>query len=141
MKVVDLNVLLYVVNENAAHHRALLTWWEDAVNGDESIGLPWAVLLGFIRMATNPKIFPHPLDPATAISKIGSWLALPNIYVAREKDGHWEILRTMLIESGTAGNLTTDAHLAALAISHGAVLVSCDSDFARFRGLRWENPI
>ena len=141
MKVVDLNVLLYVVNENAAHHRALLTWWEDAVNGDESVGLPWAVLLGFIRMATNPKIFPHPLDPATAISKIGSWLALPNIYVAREKDGHWEILRTMLIESGTAGNLTTDAHLAALAISHGAVLVSCDSDFARFRGLRWENPI
>ena len=141
MKVVDLNVLLYVVNENAAHHRALLTWWEDAVNGDESIGLPWAVLLGFIRMATNPKIFPQPLDPATAISKIGSWLALPNTYVVREKDEHWEILRTMLIESGTAGNLTTDAHLAALAISHGAVLVSCDSDFARFRGLRWENPI
>ncbi len=141
MKIVDLNVLLYVVNENAPHHQALLQWWESAVNGDESLGLPWVVLLGFLRISTNPKIFPSPLQPATAISKVNTWLSLANIYLVREKDEHWDILRTMLAEAGTAGNLTTDAHLATLAISHGAVLVSCDSDFARFRGLRWENPI
>ena len=141
MKVVDLNVLLYVVNENAPHHQALLDWWESAVNGDESMGLPWVVLLGFLRIATNPKIFPNPLEPAAAISKIDTWLTLANTYLVREKDEHWEILRTLLAEAGTAGNLTTDAHLATLAISHGAVLVSCDSDFARFQGLRWENPL
>ena len=141
MKVVDLNVLLYVVNENAPHHQALLSWWESAVNGDESIGLPWVVLLGFLRIATNPKIFPNPLAPATAISKIDACLSLGNTYLVTEKEEHWEILRTLVADAGTAGNLTTDAHLASLAISHGAVLVSCDSDFARFRGLRWENPI
>ncbi len=141
MKIVDLNVLLYVVNENTPHHQTLLDWWESAVNGDESVGLPWVVLLGFLRITTNPKIFPNPLEPATAISKINTWLSLANTYLVTEKDEHWEILRTMLADAGTAGNLTTDAHLATLAISHGAVLVSCDSDFARFRGLRWENPI
>ena len=133
--------MLYVVNENTPHHHVLLNWWESAVNGDESIGLPWVVLLGFLRIATNPKIFPSPLEPATAISKINTWLSLDNTYLVKEKDEHWEILRTLLADAGTAGNLTTDAHLATLAISHGAVLVSCDSDFARFRGLRWENPI
>ena len=141
MKIIDTNILLYVINENAPYHQTLLDWWEDAVNGDESIGLPWIVLLGFIRIATNPKIFPHPLKPAIAINKITTWLSLDITYLVREKDEHWQILRTLLDESGTAGNLTTDAHLAALAISHGAVLASCDRDFARFRGLRWENPI
>lgn len=141
MKIVDLNVLLYVVNKSAPHHQALLNWWQSAVNSDESVGLPWVVLLGFLRIATNPKIFPHPLDSATATSKIQTWLSLANTYLVKEKNEHWEILRTMLVEAGTAGNLTTDAHLATLAISHGAVLVSCDRDFARFRGLRWENPI
>ena len=141
MKIVDLNVLLYVVNEDAPHHRALLRWWENALNGDESVGLPWVVLLGFLRISTNPKIFPNPLDPATAIGKIDTWLSLANTYLVREKEDHWDILRTLLAEAGTAGNLTTDAHLATLAITHGAVFVSCDRDFARFRGLRWENPI
>ena len=141
MKVVDLNVLLYVVNENAPQHRLLLNWWEHAINGDESIGLPWIVLLGFLRIATNPKIFPRPLDPATALGKIHTWLSLGNTSVVREKNEHWDILRTMLGETGTAGNLTTDAHLATLAVSHGAILASCDRDFARFRGLRWENPL
>jgi hypothetical protein len=140
VKIVDLNVLLYVVNENAPHHGVLLEWWESALNGDESLGLPWTVLLGFLRIATNPRIFPHPLEPAAAIAKVETWLSLGNTAVIREKDGHWPILRGLLEETGTAGNLTTDAHLAALAISHGAVLVSCDRDFARFRGLRWENP-
>jgi toxin-antitoxin system PIN domain toxin len=116
MKIVDLNVLLYVANENAPHHQALLSWWESAVNGDESVGLPWVVLLGFLRITTNPKIFPNPLEPTTAINKINTWLSLANTYLVREKDEHWEILRTMLAEAGTAGNLTTDAHLATLVV-------------------------
>jgi hypothetical protein len=141
VKLVDLNVLLYVVNKDAAHHETLLAWWEQALNGDESIGLPWMVLVGFLRIATNPRALPHPLEATAAIRIIDDWLALANIVPVREKDGHWETLRGVLDRTGTAGNLTTDAHLAALAISHSAVLVSCDNDFARFRQVRWENPL
>jgi hypothetical protein len=141
VKLVDVNVLLYVVNEDAAQHEAVVGWWKQALAGDETIGLPWAALLGFLRVATNPRIFAHPIEPVAALRVIDDWLGFENTFLAREKDGHWETLRMLLTESGTAGNLTTDAHLAALAICHGAVLVSCDNDFARFKGLRWENPL
>jgi toxin-antitoxin system PIN domain toxin len=140
MKVVDLNVLLYAVNENSVHHAAALRWWEKALNGDEAVGLPWVVLIGFLRLSTNPSVFPQPLNSDEALHKVDAWLALDVTRVLTEKDEHWNVLRSLLAESGTAGNLTTDAHLAALTISHGAVLVSFDTDFSRFRGLRWEAP-
>lgn len=140
MKVVDLNVLHYAVNENSVHHAAALRWWEKALNGDEAVGLPWVVLIGFLRLSTNPSVFPQPLNSDEALHKVDAWLALDVTRVVTEKDEHWNVLRSLLAESGTAGNLTTDAHLAALTISHGAVLVSFDTDFSRFRGLRWEAP-
>lgn len=141
MKIVDLNLLLYAVNEDAVHHQPARQWWEAAVNGDEPVGLAWVVLLGFLRIATHPAIFPKPLDVESATGKVDAWLALDATRLVREKEEHWDVLRTLLTETGTAGNLTTDAHLAALAITHGAVLVSGDSDFGRFKGLRWENPL
>lgn len=141
MKVVDLNVLLYAVNRDAVHHRAALHWWQRAVDGDEPIGLPWVVLLGFLRIATNPAAFPRAFDVDTAVAMVGEWLSLEATRLVLEKDEHWDVLRSLLLEAGTAGNLTTDAHLAALAITHGALLVSFDADFARFKGLRWENPL
>lgn len=141
MKLIDLNILLYAVNEDAPHHDPIRTWWEQALNGDEPLGLPWVVLLGFLRISTNHDIFPRPLDPTAAVEKVHGWLSLDHTNLLREKDDHWEILRSLLHETGTAANLVTDAHLAALAISHGAVLVSCDNDFARYKRLRWENPM
>jgi hypothetical protein len=141
MKLIDLNILLYVVNEDAVHHARVLAWWKQALNNDEPLGLPWVVLLGFLRIATHPDIFPRPLTPDTAAAKVGGWLSLDSTRLVHERDEHWSILRALLGETGTAGNLVTDAHLAALAISHGAELVSCDSDFGRFKGLRWHNPI
>ena len=141
MKIIDLNVLLYIVNEDAEQHETLLSWWEKAVNGDESLGLPWVVVLGFLRISTNPKIFPTPMRTIAAIEKIETWLALDVVTLIEEKREQWAILRGLLAESGVAGNLTTDAHLAAIAITHGATLISCDSDFGRFAGLRWENPL
>ena len=140
MKIVDLNVLLYAVNENSVHHSAAHRWWEGALNGEEPIGLAWNVLLGFLRLSVNSAVFPRPLDADTALRTVDAWLALEGTRLVREKDEHWEILRSLLADSGTAGNLTADAHLAALAISHGAILVSFDNDFSRFRGLRWESP-
>jgi toxin-antitoxin system PIN domain toxin len=141
MKIVDLNVLLYAVNTDAAQHKRARAWWEDAVNGEETLGLPWVVLLGFLRLSTNPRVFPRPLASDAAAAKVNGWLGRENVRVVREKDEHWETLQPLLGTVGTAGNLTTDAHLAALALSHDAVLVSTDTDFARFSGLRWENPL
>jgi toxin-antitoxin system PIN domain toxin len=141
VRIVDLNVLLYAVNRDAAHHTRVLDWWGEAIADEEPIGLAWVVLLGFLRVATNPRIFPRPLGADTALAKLDAWLSLDNTRLVTEREEHWGTLRSLLVEAGTAGNLTTDAHLAALAISHGAVLVSCDNDFARFRGLRWENPV
>jgi toxin-antitoxin system PIN domain toxin len=141
VKIVDLNVLLYAVNSDAAPHERVRAWWEAAVNDEETIGLPWVVLLGFLRLTTNPRVFPRPFAPHAAAAKIDRWLAQDNIRIVCEKVDHWESLKALLYHSGTAGNLTTDAHLAALALTHDAVLVSCDTDFTRFKGLRWENPL
>ena len=140
MKLVDLNVLLYVVNRDSVHHEAALAWWEETLRGDEPVGFAWMVLTGFLRLSSNPAIFTSPLDPETALDKIGTWLSLDQTRLVRETDDHWHILRGLLHDTGTAGNLTTDAHLASLAICHGATLISFDSDFSRFSGLRWETP-
>jgi uncharacterized protein len=141
VRIVDLNVLLYALNADAAQHDRVREWREKAVNGEGTLGLPWIVVLGFLRLVTNPRVFPRPLPSDAACTKLDTWLSLENVRVVREKDDHWDTLKALLRESGTARNLTTDAHLAALARCHDAVLVSCDTDFGRFKGLRWENPL
>lgn len=141
MRIVDLNVLLYVVNSDALQHAQMRRWWEDAVNDEETIGLAWIVLLGFLRLATSPRVFPRPLAPEAAAAKIDIWLSLENVRIVRETNEHWETVKRLLVSAGAAGNLTADAQLAALALSHDAALVSCDADFARFKSLRWKNPL
>lgn len=139
--IVDVNVLLYAVNEDAENHEPVRSWLEDALDGDETVGLPWIVLLGFVRIATNPRVFPAPLSVDEALDRVEQWLDAHVVTVVTEKTDHWPALRGLLDYTGTAGNLTTDAHLAACAITHDATLVSCDGDFARFEGLRWKNPL
>ena len=141
MKLIDLNILLYAVNKDAHHHDLIRRWWEDALAGDEPIGLCWPVLLGFLRLATNAKVFPKPLGVEQALEHVDAWLAHPNTKIVIETDEHWRILRDLLHSTGTAANLTSDAHLAALALECGAVLSSCDADFSRFPKLRWQNPL
>jgi toxin-antitoxin system PIN domain toxin len=141
MKIVDANVLLYAVNQDAVQHTTLRTWWERAISSDEPIGLCWVVLLAFLRISTHPRAFARPLTPEQALGTVDQWISHPNARLIAETDEHWAILRTLLATSGTAGNLATDAHLAAIAITRGAVLVSCDADFSRFAKLRWENPL
>jgi toxin-antitoxin system PIN domain toxin len=140
MKIVDLNVLLYALNEESSLHDAALAWWETAMAGSQPVGLAWVVIIGFLRISTNPRVFPKPLSSEQALERVDDWLRHYNTRLLHETDQHWRILRELLTEAGTAGNLTTDAHLAALAISHGATLVSFDRDFHRFRGLRCESP-
>lgn len=111
------------------------------MNASGSVGLPWVAILGFIRITTNPRILDDPLDVGGAIRRVRSWLAQPQTVLIHPGDRHADILFGLLEAAGTAGNLTTDAHLAALAIEHQAELHSTDSDMARFPGLRWVNPL
>jgi toxin-antitoxin system PIN domain toxin len=141
MRIVDLNILLYAVNRDTVHHQRIRPWWEAMLSQEEPVGLTWMVLLGFLRLSTNAHVFPKPLTPAQATKRIERWLACPNVRIVQEAEEHWRILRSLIDQSGTSANLTTDAHLAAIAIGNGAELVSCDTDFARFRSLRWSNPL
>lgn len=141
MKVIDLNVLLYAVNRDSPRHAAARAWLESTLSGEETVGLPWVVLLGFLRISTSPYILPRPISIEQAIQVVGSWLSQPCVVPLNPGDEHWRILRDLLAIAGSAGNLTTDAHLAALAIEHGAELCSTDSDFGRFAHLHWVNPL
>jgi toxin-antitoxin system PIN domain toxin len=141
MRLVDLNVLLYAVNRNVPKHEAARRWWEGAISGAEPVGVSWHVLLGFLRLSTGARGMAAPLAVGDALAQVEEWVSHPNVHILLETPEHWRILQELLREVGTAGDLASDAHLAALAISHGATLVSCDSDFGRFRRLRWENPL
>ncbi len=141
MKLPDLNLLLYALDESAPRHEPARAWLEDTLSGTEAVGFAWAVLLGFVRISTNPVILDQPLEAAEALDYVDGWLAQPCATVVAPTGGHAALLRRLLEPLGTAGNLTSDAHLAALAIEHGAELCSCDSDFSRFDGLRWRDPL
>ena len=141
MKIVDLNILLYAINPAFEYHKKILSWWENALNDEESLGLTWLVISGFVRISTNPRIFPKPLSIKNALLKVDKWLHHDTIVLVQETKDHWTIFRELVDAAGAAGNLCADAHLAAIAISQGATLVSCDSDFSRFKSLRWFNPM
>lgn len=141
MILVDLNLLLYAINEDAPRHRSAKAWWEACLSGETPVGLAWLVVLGFLRVTTHPRVMPSPLSAREAVSVVDDWLQQPMVRLVEPSERHWEILTTLLDELGTAGNLTSDAHLAALAIEHGARLCSTDNDFSRFEHLRWENPL
>jgi toxin-antitoxin system PIN domain toxin len=141
MKIVDLNILLYAVNKEDPHHQSATDWCSKNFVASEVIGLAWITIVGFLRLSTRKGVFPSPLTPQQALDRLNQWLRRPSTQVVGELRDHWTILQNLIAEAGIAGNLATDAHLAALAISRGATLVSCDTDFARFRHLRWENPL
>jgi toxin-antitoxin system PIN domain toxin len=136
----DVSVLVHAHNADSARHDRARRWWDRCLAGPEGVGLAWATLLGFIRITTNRRIVARPLAVHDVLGRIQDWLELPHVHVAQPSDAHFARLRSELERLGTAGNLTTDAHLAALAMERGYILYSTDTDFARFPGLRWVNP-
>lgn len=136
----DVNVLVHAHNADSAVHDAARRWWDGCLAGSQGVGLAWAALLGFVRITTNRRIVARPLEPAAVMARIERWLALPQVHIATPSEDHFARLRAELERLGTAGNLTTDAHLAVLAMERGYVLYSTDTDFARFPRLRWVNP-
>ena len=138
MKLPDVNVLLYATNAAAAQHRVAHDWLTAALQGAEEVGLAWVAMLGFLRLSTRPGILRQPLPVDGALAVVHRWLAFPSAQIVHPGDRHTPLLGRLLMGAGTAGNLTTDAHLAALAIEHGATLVSFDRDFERFAGLSFQ---
>jgi hypothetical protein len=141
MKLPDANVILYAVNEDAPHHARAKDWFERTLSSSEPVGFEWSVLLAFLRVSTKASLFPRPLKPRDAIDYVDSWLAQPAVRIVHPGERHARLLRDLLGPLGAGGNLVSDAHLAAVAIEHGAELCSCDGDFGRFPGLRWTNPL
>lgn len=141
MIVVDVNLLLYATFTSFTQHRAARAWLEGVLNGDKQVLLPAVSLFGFIRIATNPRIFDPPLRCEQALASVEAWLGQPHVHFLVPGPRHLELAFGLLRQLGTARNLTTDVQLAAHAIENQALLCSNDSDFARFEGLRWDNPL
>ena len=138
MRIPDANVLLYASDSSSRHHVAARAWVERALSAGETVGFAMVVLLAFVRIATNPRVMAAPLSPSAAFDQIEEWLAQSPAVLLHPGRRHLRIWRELSESSGTAGNLTTDAHLAALAIEHGASLASFDGDFHRFASLELE---
>lgn len=141
MIVLDVNILIYAVNRDAPLHSRAKSWLEAAISGTETIGLPWTVLLAFLRLTTRPGLFRNPMPLDAAFDLIDTWLEQPSVSIVDPGPRHRTILRGLLSPMGSGGNLTSDAHLAALALEHRAELCSSDHDFQRFPGLKWRNPL
>jgi toxin-antitoxin system PIN domain toxin len=141
VKLPDVNLLLYATDETSPRFTAANAWLDDILNGEETVAFAWSVLLAYLRLTTKNLVVSAPLSVDDALAIVDGWLRLPNVIVVHPTDRHLVLLRELLVPLGAGGNLTADAHLAALAIEHGATLCSSDGDFRRFAGLRWEDPL
>ncbi|MFW6731516.1 MAG: type II toxin-antitoxin system VapC family toxin [Synechococcus sp.] len=141
MILIDTNLWLYAALRETPHHGPAHAWLEGVLNGEESIALPWSVVLAVLRITTQSRLMQRPLTSVQAMELVEGWLQHPLVEVIQPGPGHWSLLRRLIQEAGTAGNLTSDAHLAALAIEHNCTLCSADSDFRRFTKLRFCNPL
>ena len=141
MIVPDVNLLLYTYDADSSFHAKAAGWWAECLSGAEPVGVPLVVLFGFLRVGTSPRAFCQPMTAREAAGHIRSWLAQPIVQILDAGGEHVEQVLARLERVGTAGNLVTDAQIAALAIEHNAVVHTSDADFVRFTGVRWFNPI
>lgn len=140
MDLVDANVLLYAVNEDSRHHEPSRSWLDARLSGGGAVAFTWIAVLAFLRLSTKDGLFPQPLEADTALDIVESWLQAPAAVVLEPTVDHLRLVRRMLAGVGTGGNLVNDAHLAALAVEWKCAIVSYDSDFGRFDGVRWRRP-
>jgi toxin-antitoxin system PIN domain toxin len=141
MILVDANLLLYAEDSLSEHHQAARSWWDAQLSGAEPICLCWPVLTAFIRIGTNARSHRRPLTLGEAVERVQSWFDQPCVRIIHPGEQHWAIFQVMLRDGKAIGSLVSDAHLAAMAVEHNCILQSTDADFARFKGLKWNNPI
>ena len=141
MIVPDLNLLVYAYNDGAPHHDSAKRWWEDLVNGTERVGVPWVVSTGFVRLMTHPSVLVRPATATEAVDYVREWFRFPHVAPVNPGAEHLALLRRNLAAAGVGANLVTDSHIAAVAMEYQAEVHSNDTDFSRFPGLRWRNPL
>lgn len=141
MILVDANLLIYAHDESAAFHPAARGWLERALDGAEPVGLPLQSILAFVRLTTNASLFARPIEPSTALETVRRWLQRPLVSIPEPGDRHWSLFEDACVAGQARGPRVMDAHLAALAIEHGATLATVDRGFGRFPGLRFINPL
>ncbi len=141
MIIPDVNLLIYAYDSSSPHHAAAAEWWRGCMTGHEEIGLATVVVFGFVRLITNARVFQNPLTVKEAAKHVESWIARPQVQIIDPTRHHVSDVLELLTESGTSGNLTTDAQIAALVRQEKAVVHSNDTDFLRFPGIRWHNPL
>jgi hypothetical protein len=137
---VDANLLIYARASSMPQHRAARAWLESVLNGPSPVGLPWATLLAFVRLTANPRVFERPEPLASAWAQVREWLACEQVWTPMPTQRHAEVLEGLMPDV-VRPELLPDAHLAAISIEHGLMVCSADGDFARFRGVRWQNPL
>jgi toxin-antitoxin system PIN domain toxin len=137
----DINLLVFALDRNSPHHAPSAEWWNTCLAASTPVCLPWVVILGVVRILGNPKIFRSPTPPESVLDQIENWLNLPHVHLLDPSPAHLTTLRNLLKVTGAGGGLTGDAHLAAIAIDKGITLYSNDTDFSRFPGLSWANPL
>jgi uncharacterized protein len=140
VNLVDANVLLYAVNRADPKHHQSKAWLDRALNQGEPVGFAWVALLAFLRLSTKAGLFPRPLRVAEAMARVRSWVGHPAGVVLEPTARHLAVMAGLLAATGAGANLVNDAHLAALAVEHDATVVTYDSDFGRFPGVRWAPP-
>jgi toxin-antitoxin system PIN domain toxin len=141
MIIPDINLLIYAYNTGAPFHETAKLWWEERLSGYTSVGLTWIAVHGYLRIMTSTRILENPLRPEEALQDIEDWMKRDCVEIISPGPRHMKILSSLLESVGVAGNLTTDAVLAAISIEYQAELHSNDSDFSRFPGLKWVNPL
>ena len=141
MILVDTNILIYAEDSLSLLHKEARQWWDIQLSGESPICLCWSILTSFMRISTNRQIFKKPLTVKQAIMRVQSWIDQPCVRLINPTESHWQVFQIMLLEGQAKANLVVDAHLAALAIEHGCILYSTDSDFSRFPKLKWKNPL
>lgn len=141
MLLVDANLLIYAYQSNTVHHARARAWLESVLNGDEDVLISMTTLLAFMRIMTDPGLHANPLDVPTVHRHVTTWLARPNVSVAEPTPEHWSTILSVATEGQARGPVLMDAHLAALAIEHGATVCTADRDLRRFKGIRIVDPI
>lgn len=141
MILVDANLLLYARISAFAEHPVAYRWLMAQLNGDGGVGLPWESLLAFMRIATNPRLFPRPLTMSAAWQQVEEWLDLASTWCPQPSPQHRQTMARLTADHALTSKLVMDAHLAAIALDHRLHLCSADADFKRFAGLRHVNPL
>ena len=139
---VDVNVLLYASDHESPFHNAAAAFLRERAEDPDIFCLRWPVIMGYLRLATHPRLFEKPLAPRAAVDNIAALLDLPRCRVVSEPERFLEMYRGVAVEVAARGNLVPDAHVAALARAHGIrTIYSHDRDFRKFPFLRVVDPV